>query len=355
MKKTILLVAMVAALTTSTLFAQVPSYVPTNGLLGYWPFNGNANDQSGNANNGTVNGATLTTDRFGNNNSCYYFNGINNSIVIPSNDVFNSNNISVSIWISSSKITKQVAIARTTYSTAANEHFGISFNDINQYGIQVAAKYNNPNCIPGVGWQQNESVQNIMDDNFHHIVGTISGSTIKLYIDGTLVNTITSPYPQTSNCWDGDIQIGRNWGISELFDGKIDDIGIWNRALTQEEITNLYNANQCITNITVTDTLVINVGQLSFNNPVTWANNITIAPNPASSQININFNNITNLNGGTLKIINSLGQEVATTPITTSGTNSTMQLATWGGTGMYFVQIINPQGQIVDIKKIILQ
>ena len=117
----------------------------------------------------------------------------------------------------------------------------------------------------------------------------------------------------------------------------------------------MYNANQCITNITVTDTLIINVGQLSFNDPVTWANNITIAPNPASSQININFNNVTDLNGGTLKIINSLGQQVATTPITTSGTNSTMQLATWGGTGMYFVQIINPQGQIVDIKKIILQ
>jgi len=83
--------------------------------------------------------------------------------------------------------------------------------------------------------------------------------------------------------------------------------------------------------------------------------NITISPNPASSQININFYNITDLNGGALKVINSLGQEVATAPITTSGTQSTMQFATWGGTGMYFVQIINPQGQIVDIKKIILQ
>jgi hypothetical protein len=38
--------------------AQVPSYVPTNGLVGYWPFNGNANDASGNGYNGTVNGAT---------------------------------------------------------------------------------------------------------------------------------------------------------------------------------------------------------------------------------------------------------------------------------------------------------
>jgi hypothetical protein len=46
--------------------AQVPSYVPSNGLVGWWPFNGNANDESSNANHGAVNGATLTTDRFGN-------------------------------------------------------------------------------------------------------------------------------------------------------------------------------------------------------------------------------------------------------------------------------------------------
>jgi hypothetical protein len=54
--------------------AQVPSYVPTSGLVGWWPFNGNANDESGNGNNGTVNGATLTTDRFGNEGSAYDFN-----------------------------------------------------------------------------------------------------------------------------------------------------------------------------------------------------------------------------------------------------------------------------------------
>ena len=53
--------------------AQVPSYVPTNGLVGYWPFNGNANDESGNGNNGTVNGATLAADRFGNGNKAYDF------------------------------------------------------------------------------------------------------------------------------------------------------------------------------------------------------------------------------------------------------------------------------------------
>jgi hypothetical protein len=51
----------------SGLTAQnVPSYVPTNGLVGWWPFNGNANDESGNGNNGTVNGATLTTPQIAN-------------------------------------------------------------------------------------------------------------------------------------------------------------------------------------------------------------------------------------------------------------------------------------------------
>lgn len=82
---------------------------------------------------------------------------------------------------------------------------------------------------------------------------------------------------------------------------------------------------------------------------------IKIYPNPASTHINIDFNNETDLNGGKIKFINSLGQEVFTRPINLSGTQTSMQLNTWGGTGMYFVQIINPQGQIVDIKKIILQ
>jgi hypothetical protein len=54
---------------------NVPSYVPTNGLVGWWPFNGNANDESGSGNNGTVYGATLTSDRFGDTSSAYNFNG----------------------------------------------------------------------------------------------------------------------------------------------------------------------------------------------------------------------------------------------------------------------------------------
>ena len=62
--------------------AQIPSYVPTNGLVGWWPFNGNANDESGNGNDGVVNGATLTEDRFGNVDKAYSFDGSNNTGVV---------------------------------------------------------------------------------------------------------------------------------------------------------------------------------------------------------------------------------------------------------------------------------
>ena len=79
-------------------FGQVPSYVPTNGLIGYWPFNGNANDESGNGNNATVNGATLTLDRFGNVDESYSFDGIDD--YVNTNNPFYSSNTShtISLW-----------------------------------------------------------------------------------------------------------------------------------------------------------------------------------------------------------------------------------------------------------------
>jgi len=83
MKKSLLFIVLAAL--TLNVFAQIP----TNGLIAYYAFSGNANDQSGNSNNGTVTNATLTSDRFGNANSAYSFNGssvitVNNSATLKS-------------------------------------------------------------------------------------------------------------------------------------------------------------------------------------------------------------------------------------------------------------------------------
>ena len=98
MKKQLLFV--VTIILTATFYAQnIPSYVPTNGLVGWWPFNGNANDESGNGNHGTVNGATLTSDRNVKENSAYDFHGDNDYIDISTtNGNFNNQQYTISLW-----------------------------------------------------------------------------------------------------------------------------------------------------------------------------------------------------------------------------------------------------------------
>ncbi|MFN5209123.1 MAG: hypothetical protein ACK5D8_06480, partial [Bacteroidota bacterium] len=105
MKQLLLVAAALLGLTAAAVAQNVPSYVPTNGLVGWWPFNGNANDESGNGNNGTVNGAVLATDRFGNANSAYSFDGIDNTIQYSNTFVFNQqNDASISLWFNNDSI-----------------------------------------------------------------------------------------------------------------------------------------------------------------------------------------------------------------------------------------------------------
>jgi hypothetical protein len=73
------------------------------GLVAYYPFNGNAYDESGNGHNGIVNGASLIEDRFNQQNQAFYFAGNNSNIAIPHDPDFNfypfSNSISISVWV----------------------------------------------------------------------------------------------------------------------------------------------------------------------------------------------------------------------------------------------------------------
>ena len=324
----------------------------TQGLVAYYPFCGNANDDSGKGNNGTVNGATLTTDRFGNTNSAYNFNGTSNFISFPQKFNFhNAGDASISIWIKSNSIsntTQQATFLKSRLSSADNNRFNFFLNPISGNLLKLNLDYRESNFNIHI-----LNINNIQINTWQNIIYTRNGNTYNLYINGTFINSSVDNLPNlpTEIGW----VVGNDPSSNADYSGLIDDIGMWNRALTTNEITQLYNQNQCFTNTTVTETLVINVGQLSYTNPVAYANNITIYPNPASTQVNIAFNTISDLNGGSIKIINSLGQQVATTPIKTTGTTTTMTLSTWGGSGLYFVQIVNPQGQIVDIKKILLQ
>ncbi len=106
------------------------------------------------------------------------------------------------------------------------------------------------------------------------------------------------------------------------------------------------------TYITVTDTLLINTSVTGIN-PPNNINTIKVFPNPASSHITIDYGNFAIMNGYQLKITNSLDQQMFQTAINQQ--TSYISLASWTGNGLYFVHIIDPQGNTIDIRKIVLQ
>ena len=108
-----------------------------NGLLVYYPFNGNANDNSGNTNNGTVSGSVLTTDRFNNANSAYYFDGINDNILASAISSINTS-VSVSIWVKNDNNTGEWN-GIITNQPNSNEGF-LSSNGNNKESIIIRCK-----------------------------------------------------------------------------------------------------------------------------------------------------------------------------------------------------------------------
>ena len=336
MKNKLLLLAVGFALTTQMILAQVPSYVPTNGLVGYWPFNGNANDNTGNVNNGTVNGAALTSDRYGNANSAYSFNGLTSGILIPYSTIMSSlvSNFSVSFWIK---------------NNLPLNHLGAHIWHRQDGCFDFAINGNNKITSLKQGITNILTSNVILQNTWTSVIYTKSGNEYKVYINGVLdnstINNITLINVVNDPLKIGYASPGGNGG-SYRFNGDLDDFIIYNRTLTQEEITQLYYAeNTC-------QSLVINTGVLGFN-PVTYNNTVTIYPNPANDQITIDCGNLANVSGWTIKIVNTLGQEVFTGAMNTQ--QYIVPLNSWTGQGMYFVKIINAQNEVVNIKKIILQ
>ena len=240
--------------------AQVPSYVPTDGLVGYWPFNGNANDASGNGNNGTVNGATLTPDKDGNENSAYSFDGVVSKIYFNLNSIENTippqSELTTSVWIKSSDLNGPLISMRGTDGILYDFNIG-TLSDVlkspGNYGIFVR------DGAGGGGTGNNEFGSNVADNNWHMLtIVRYSNGSIRLYKDGQLEEVtnpgnsgelIFSPEFMTfgaEEVWIQDSQQGGcgscNTVDEQHFNGELDDIGIWNRALTEQEVTNLYNS-----------------------------------------------------------------------------------------------------------------
>ena len=191
----------------------------------------------------------------------------------------------------------------------------------------------------------------ICNKRWHLLIGTYNGSVGKLYIDGDSVSSNT--YTMSLLNSNLPVFIGKEFTDGRYFDGIIDDVRIYNRALTNSEISALYYEYICYQTITVTDTLIINANITGYS-PIVYQNSVKIYPNPASDHITIDFgSNYSTMNGYSLKITNSFNQVVFFDFVNQQQTS--VDLSTWTGNGIYFVHLIDAQNSTIDIRKIVLQ
>jgi hypothetical protein len=350
MKNKLLLLVLGFAVTTQMIFAQVPTYVPTSGLVAYYPFTGNANDATSNANNGVVNGVTLTADKNGNPNSAYLFNGTSNNIGLSQPFLGGVQVNSFSFFTRFKTIGSPPNTSTGCYNLWGKSFF---WGEIN-FGIApdntiYIIWFNSNGGNTATHIQTNSS---IIPNSWNDLVINFNNSQVDIYLNGVLqvvtnfygTNSLANFAQDVNSSKIGSrIISGQTVGF---FNGIIDDLGVWNRVLTQNEINNLsYTDTTC-------STLVINTGVLSLN-PPTFTNTVTIYPNPANYHITIDCGNLANVSGWTIKIVNTLGQEVF------SGAMNTQQyvvpLNSWSGQGVYFVKIYDASNNLLNTKKIILQ
>jgi hypothetical protein len=406
----------VAILFVSNVMAQnVPSYVPKNGLVGWWPFNGNANDESGNGNNGTVNGATLTTDRNGKVNSAYSFDGVDDYIDLSDWSI--GGEISISAWVKHNAYNHMSRIINLSNGQYLNS---IIFANNNN----TSSGYITGDCTPTTVTQNLFSLNSW--DFF--VLKFTSDSICSIYKNGSLFSSfpIVCNIPNVKRL---NQFLGKSdFSVDGYFKGELDDIAIYDRTLTDQEIKQLYT--NCIKetatsssfnsvvyttntpiNLTATPTggtfsgeavtnnefnpskakLGINQVKYTFKNSTGCADStnfemilvdtlgnkcstydtlkikvqlttgikagqiasMNVYPNPTSDVVIIEASDVAELNGYSYKMVDLQGKQVYKELVTKSKTE--ISLKTIGAKGVYILHVVDAQGVSIENKKIVLE
>jgi len=274
----------------------------SNALTAYYPFNGNANDESVNNNDGTVTGALLTADRFGNSNSAYVLNGTNQYIEIPDANNFSissTSKLSISVWM------RPDVLNFPSYEGDGYVHWmgkGVSGQHewvLRMYNENHSTRSNRTSCYAfnltgglGAGSYVQETVS--VGEWIHYVVVyDFTQDTIQWYKNGQLEDTDTfSGYSIISGNGTAPVRIGTR-DFNSYFKGGIDDIRFYSVALTSDEVSNLYNEDN-YANLASKRTQSFKNEQ---SNPIdTFSNELKVYPNPTKEFLNIKSQNNLNLN-----------------------------------------------------------
>ncbi|HOZ88314.1 MAG TPA: T9SS type A sorting domain-containing protein [Bacteroidia bacterium] len=298
--------------------AQIPS-----GAVGYWPFDNNALDMSGNGSNGTATNVTPYFDRFGNANKAYKFNGINSKVVIPHNmftDVAPNQDFTIGVWEKA---------YNSNPSAIISKHVSGNWNG---YSVVAGNNADPGYCIaPGhiffytASGAQQDACSNadlLKDSTWHFLVGTYKASTQtnNFYVDGILQTDIGGSSGGISN--PANLSFGFDAGTNNgFFNGVLDGGRLYKRVLSQAEITNLFNE-------------INPSGTASLSDSQVLGSQVSIFPNPTKGKFDLSV--IAASKNLTLEVFTALGQSILVQTIVSETT--TIDLEHFSG-GIYYLKL----------------
>lgn len=261
-RRPLLMIIVILAIAAQSARADI-----TTGLIARYTFDGNANDVSGNNNHGTlVGGITLTTDRFGAANRAYSFNGSNSYISVPASASLNSptTGCTQAAWV--------YLYGTSLVGSGFNPLLMKSLTTENGFMYRMIA---NPDYIGAAfnTWNTAMSAAQATPLNqWHHVATVFNGSTVRYFYDGAFIGT--QPMVMTITADNRPLTIGADTpGVFEIFNGKIDDVCIYNRALSDADILQLKNQTTVSAVSGLTPRLTIG----------------RVVPNPANAESRLDF------------------------------------------------------------------
>ena len=238
-RQSILVLAMLVLTATGTAWADL-----SDGLIAYYPFSGNANDESGYGQNGTVYGATLTIDRFGNSNSAYRFDGLATQYIeiLHNSSLDNLDQLTLSVWVSpfiSGDNNLPFILGKCSLDNWSYAGYALGRTRWVYDGTFRARIRNDSGTSQEFG-----GITQPQADQWYHLALIYDGIEASLWVNGAKEGSI--PFSGTLVTLDptnAPLRIGTMNGISDnqyAWNGIIDDIRIYNRALTDSEVYDLH-------------------------------------------------------------------------------------------------------------------
>ncbi len=215
-------------------FVEEGPFIPTEDLVAYYPFDGDVNDYSGNDNHGTIIGNVVpVTDRHGNPHGAYRFPGVPfNYISVPDAEILHLNSFTLSAWVYTDA---------EDYGSGTLINKGRDINNgsyrLNVRGVGATTQYGGTN---DASVEENPAI-----GQWHMITGTVEGDQARYYLDGVLLaeNTLSHPFSYNNtqpltlgvHYYEG---VPSNWAYTLL--GIIDEVRIYSRVFTPQEVQQLY-------------------------------------------------------------------------------------------------------------------